>query len=49
MASDHITAWQIEGEKVEEVPEFLFLDSEITVDMTTAMKSEDNCFVAGKL
>ena len=32
MASDHITAWQIEGEKVEEVPEFLFSDSEITVD-----------------
>ena len=27
-----ITAWQIEGEKVEAVTDFLFLDSRITVD-----------------
>ena len=32
MASGHITAWQIEGEKVEEVTDFLFLDSKITAD-----------------
>ena len=32
MASNLIIAWQIEGEKVEVVTEFLFLDSKITVD-----------------
>ena len=32
MAYGPITSWQIEGEKVEAVTDFLFLDSEITVD-----------------
>ena len=32
MASGPITAWQIEGEKVEVVTDFLFLGSKITVD-----------------
>ena len=32
MASSHITAWQIEGEKVEVGTDFLFLSSKITVD-----------------
>ena len=32
MASGSITPWQIEGEKVEAVTEFLFLGSKITVD-----------------
>ena len=32
MASGPITSWQIEGEKVETVSEFLFLGSKITVD-----------------
>ena len=32
MASGPITSWQIEGEKVEVVTEFLFLGSKITVD-----------------
>ena len=32
MASGPITAWQIEGEKVEAVTDFLFLGSKITVD-----------------
>ena len=31
MASHPITAWQIEGEKVEVVTDFLFLKSKITV------------------
>ena len=31
MASGYITAWQIEGEKVEVVTDFLFLGSKITV------------------
>ena len=32
MASSSITAWQIEGEKVEVVTDFLFLGSEISVN-----------------
>ena len=32
MASGPITSWQIEGEKVEIVPNFLFLGSKITAD-----------------
>ena len=32
MASGPITAWQIEGEKVETVTDFIFLGSKITVD-----------------
>ena len=32
MAFGPITSWQIEREKVESVTEFLFLDSEISVD-----------------
>ena len=32
MASSPITAWQIEGEKVEAVTDFLFLGSKITAD-----------------
>ena len=32
MASGPITSWQIEGEKVETVTDFIFLDSKITAD-----------------
>ena len=32
MASGLITSWQIEGEKVEAVTDFIFLSSRITVD-----------------
>ena len=32
MAFDLITSWQIDGEKVETVADFVFLDSKITVD-----------------
>ena len=32
MASNPITSWQIEGEKVEVVTDFLFLGSKITAD-----------------
>ena len=32
MASGPITSWQIDGETVETVPDFLFLGSKITVD-----------------
>ena len=33
MASNSITSWQIEGEKVKVVTDFLFLGSKITVDV----------------
>ena len=32
MASSPITSWQIDGEKVETVSDFIFLSSKITVD-----------------
>ena len=32
MASDHITSWQIDGETVETVTDFIFLGSKITAD-----------------
>ena len=48
MASSPTTSWQIEGEKVEVVTDFLFLGSKITQMVTAVMKSEDYCFLAGK-
>ena len=48
MASGPITSWQIEGEKVEVVTDFLSLGSKITEMVTIVMKSEDDCFLAGK-
>jgi len=47
MASGPITSWQIEGEKVEAVTDFLFLGTKIIVD--AAMKLEDDYFLPGKL
>ena len=44
MASGPITSWQIEGEKVEVVTDFLFLGSKITA----AMKLRDTCSLEGK-
>ena len=32
MASGPITSWEIDGEKVETVADFIFLDSKITTD-----------------
>ena len=33
MASGPITSWQIDGETMETVTDFIFLDSKITVDV----------------
>ena len=38
MASSPITAWQIEGEKVEAMVDFTFLGSKITLMVTAAIK-----------
>ena len=48
MAPSPITAWQIEGEKVEVVTDLPFLGSKSLWMVTAAMKSEDNCFFAEK-
>ena len=40
MASSPITSWQIDGEKVEEVTDFIFGVSKITT-VTAAMKLKD--------
>ena len=42
------TSWQIEGEKVEAETEFLFLALNSPWMVAAAMKSEDDCFLAGK-
>ena len=47
MASGPITSWQIEGEKVETVTEFIFLGSKNTV--TPSMKLKDACSLEEKL
>ena len=49
MASGPMTSWQIEGEKVETVTDFIFLGSKNTVDVFGAMKLEDPCSLEGKL
>ena len=49
MASNPITLWQIEGEKLEVVTDFIFLGSKITVDANAAMKLKDACSLEGGL
>ena len=49
MASDPIISWQIEGEKVEVVTEFLFLGSKITVDGDSCHEIKRFCYLAEKL
>ena len=49
MASGPITSWQIDGETVETVADFIFLGSKITADVTAAMKLKDAYCLEGKL
>ena len=49
MASGPITSWQIKGEKLEVVREFLFLDSKITAAGDYSHEIRRYCFLAGKL
>ena len=49
MASRLNISWQLERENVEAVTDFLFLGSKITADVAAVMKSEDDCFLAGKV
>ena len=48
MASDSITSWHIEGEKVEAVIDFIFLVSKITMN-SEVVKVKDTCSLEGKL
>ena len=49
MASSPITSWQIDGETMETVRDFVFLGSKITADRTASMKSKDTCSLKEKL
>ena len=44
-----ITSWQIDGETVETVTDFIFLSSKTTTDGDAAMKLKDTCSLEGKL
>ena len=50
MASGLITSWQIDGETMETVRDFIFLGSRITLQLVTAaMKLKDACSLEEKL
>jgi len=49
MASGPITSWQIDGETVEIVADFIFLGSKITADGDCSLKLKDICSLEEKL
>ena len=55
MLSSPITSWQIDGETMQTVTDFIFLGSKITADgeiksqFTAAMKLKDACSLEEKL
>ena len=49
MVSSPIISWQTEGEKVETVADFIFLDSKITADSDCSHEIKDACSLKGKL
>ena len=49
MASGPITSWQIDGETVETVADFIFLGSKITQMVISAMKLKDAYSLEGQL
>ena len=49
MVSSSITSWQIEGEKVETMKDFIFLVSESQWMVTKALRLKDACSLEGKL
>ena len=49
MASSPITPWQVDGETVETVADFIFLGSKITADGIAAMKLKDAYSLEGKV
>ena len=49
MASGPITSWQIDGETMETMKDFLFLGSKITADGDCSHEIKDTCSLEGKL
>ena len=49
MASGSIISWQIDGETMETVTDFIFLGTKITADCTAAMKLKDAYSLGEKL
>ena len=49
MASSPITSWQIDGETMETVRDFIWGGSKITVDGDCSMKLKDTCSFEEKL
>ena len=49
MASGPITSWQIDGETMETVTDFILGGSKITATVTAATKLKDTCSFEGKL
>ena len=49
MASGPITSWQIDGETMETITDFILGGSKITADCTAAMKLKDACSLEEKL
>ena len=49
MASGSISSWQMDGEKLETVADFLFLGSTITVESDCSHEIKEACFVEVKL
>ena len=49
MASGPITSWQIDGETVETVADFIFLAPKSLQMVTAGMKLKDTCSLEGKL
>ena len=49
VASDPITSWQTDGEKLETMTDFLFLGSKITADSACSQEIKDGCSLEEKL
>ena len=49
MASGPITSWEIDGETVQRVPDFIFLGFQKLQMVTAAMKLKDSYSLEGKL
>ena len=49
VASGPITSWQIHGEKVETLTDFIFMGFRITVDSDCSREIKDTCSLEGKL
>ena len=49
MASGHITSWQIDGETMETVADFIFLSSKITADGDCSHEIKRCLLMEGKL